>query len=139
MAQRDPAYRRYIARFIPLAIFYLASVMLATWLLPDDAPINALLIGLGLMTGLAVAGWIWTFARLLIELEDEFLKLLEVRKMIVATGFILLITSMWGILELYSPAIPKLPVFFVFPLWCLGLALGQLYNRITMGTGGGPC
>ena len=136
---RNPAFRRYLGRFVPITVAYLASIALATWIIPNDAPANALTIGLAILPGLAVVGWIWAMGRLLIELDDEYLRMLEVRKMIVATGVTLALTSVWGILELYSPEVPRLPVFFVFPLWCLGLALGQVFNRFTLGDGGGSC
>lgn len=136
---RNPAFRRYLRRFIPITVAYLASIALATWIIPDDAPANALTIGLAILPGIAVVGWIWAMGRLLVELDDEYLRMLEVRKMIVATGVTLALTSIWGILELYSPEVPRLPVFFVFPLWCIGLALGQVFNRLTLGDGGGTC
>ena len=136
---RNPAFRRYLGRFVPITVAYLASIALATWIIPDDAPANALTIGLAILPGLAVVGWIWAMGRLLIELDDEYLRMLEVRKMIVATGVTLALTSVWGILELYSPDVPRLPVFFVFPLWCIGLALGQVFNRLTLGDSGATC
>ena len=52
------------------------------------------------------------------------------------TGLTLAITSVWGILELFSPEIPHMPVFFVFPMWCVGLAIGQLVNRFGFGDAG---
>lgn len=133
---RNPAYRTYLRRTIVITIGYLASIALATWLIPDDAPADALTVSLAILPGLAVLGWIWTMGRLLIELDDEYLRMLEVRKMLVATGVTMAITSIWGILELYSPHIPKLPVFYVFPIWCLGLAVGQVVNRVKLGDGG---
>lgn len=136
---RNPAFRRYLRRFVPITLAYLASIALATWIIPDDAPANALTIGLAILPGLAVVGWIWAMGRLLVELDDEYLRMLEVRKMIVATGVTLALTSVWGILELYSPEVPRLPVFFVFPLWCIGLALGQVFNRLTLGDSGATC
>ena len=136
---RNPAFRRYLRRFVPITLAYLASIALATWIIPDDAPANALTIGLAILPGLAVVGWIWAMGRLLVELDDEYLRMLEVRKMIVATGVTLALTSVWGILELYSPDVPRLPVFFVFPLWCIGLALGQVFNRLTLGDSGATC
>jgi hypothetical protein len=136
---RNPAFRRYLRRVVPITLAYLASIALATWVIPDDAPANALTIGLAILPGLAVVGWIWAMGRLLVELDDEYLRMLEVRKMIVATGVTLAVTSVWGILELYSPEVPRLPVFFVFPIWCVGLALGQVFNRLTIGDGGGSC
>jgi hypothetical protein len=30
------------------------------------------------------------------------------------------------------------PLFYVFPVWCLGLAVGSAVNRLTIGDGG-PC
>ena len=70
---------------------------------------------------------IWAMARLLIELDDEYLKMLEIRKSLAATGVVLAVASVWGILELYTD-VPRLPVFFIFPLWCGGLVVGQLWN-----------
>jgi len=132
---KNPAYRRYLLRTIPVAIGYIAAVLLASWLIPDHAPATPLTIAIALVPGLVVLGWVWAMARLLIELDDEYLRLLEVRKILVATGVTLAVTSIWGILELYTD-VPRLPVFFVFPLWCLGLFVGQLVNRLTLGDGG---
>ena len=66
--------------------------------------------------------------RLLLDLDDEYLRLLEVRKALAATGLMLAVCSVWGILELYTD-VPRLPLFLVFPLWCGGLGLGQMLNR----------
>lgn len=137
-ANDHPAMRRYMKRIIPITIAYIATIALATALVPDNAPASALTIGLALLPGIAALGWLWAMGRLLIELDDEYLRMLEVRKFLIATGATLAITSVWGVLELYSPAVPKLAVFFVFPIWCIGLALGQLVNRFGFGDPG-PC
>lgn len=130
--------RRYMKRIIPITLAYVGTIALASTLVPDNAPASALTIGLALLPGLAALGWLWAMARLLIELDDEYLRMLEVRKFLIATGATLAITSVWGILEIYSPEVPRLAVFFVFPMWCIGLALGQLVNRFVFGDQG-PC
>lgn len=130
--------RRYMQRIIPITLAYVGTIALATALVPDNAPASVLTIGLALLPGLAALGWLWAMARLLIELDDEYLRMLEVRKFLIATGATLAITSVWGVLELYSPEVPRLAVFFVFPMWCIGLALGQLVNRFVFGDQG-PC
>jgi len=137
-ANANPAMRRYMRRFIPITFAYLAAIALATAVLPDDAPADALTISLALLPGLAILAWLWAMARLLIELDDEYLRMLEVRKFLVATGITLAITSVWGILELYTPEVPRMAVFYVFPMWCIGLALGQVVNRFGFGDPG-PC
>lgn len=136
MAARNPAFARYLRRIVPLAVGYLASVAFASWILPKNAPADALTVALALVPGLAAIGWLWAMARLLIELEDEYLRMLEVRKMIVATGFALAVSSVWGLLELFSPEIPRLPVFYIFPIWCVGLAIGSVFNKLSIGDAG---
>lgn len=135
-AKDHPAIRRYGKRIIPITFAYVGAIALATALVPDNAPASALTIGLALLPGIAALGWLWAMGRLLIELDDEYLRMLEVRKFLVATGATLAITSVWGVLELYSPQVPKLAVFFVFPMWCIGLTLGQLVNRFAFGDRG---
>ncbi|MEE4452343.1 hypothetical protein [Novosphingobium resinovorum] len=132
---KNPAYRRYALRMLPVSLLYVGAIMLASRLVPDHAEANPMTIGIALLPGLAVLGWIWTMARLLIELDDEYLRMLEVRKFLVATGVTLAICSVWGLLEIYTD-VPKLPVFLVFPLWAMGLFVGMLVNRITQGTAG---
>ena len=123
------AYRRYLRRFWPAVGAYVAAIGLATWLIPDGAHASPLTVSIALLPGLGVIAMIWAMARLLIELDDEYLKVLEVRKALAATGVVLAVASVWGILELYTD-VPPLPVFFIFPLWCGGLVVGQLWNRI---------
>jgi hypothetical protein len=135
MIIRTPAARRYIRIHLALSVIYIALVFLASWFIPDDAPPTPGVIAFALLPGMVVLGWIWNMGRLLVTMEDEYLRMLEVRKMLWATAITLSICGGWGLVELFA-AIPRLPVFFVFPIWCLGLAVGQLINRLTLGDGG---
>lgn len=125
----NAAYRRYLRRFWPATGLYVVAIGLATWLIPDDADADALTLGIALLPGLGIVAMIWAMGRLLIELDDEYLKMLEVRKALAATGVALTVASVWGLLELFTD-VPKLPVFLIFPIWCGGLVVGQLWNRI---------
>lgn len=136
MAQ-NPAQRRYVRRMIPLSFAYIAAVMLASWLIPDDAAATPLTVAIALVPALATSGFIWAMASYVAELKDEYVRMLEIRKMLVATGFTLALASGWGILELFTN-VPRVPLFYVFPVWCLGLAVGSLVNKVTIGDGG-PC
>jgi hypothetical protein len=40
--------------------------------------------------------------------------------------------------ELFTTA-PRMPVFFLFPLWCVGLMMGSLVNKLTTGDAGESC
>jgi hypothetical protein len=138
VAQRNPAHRRYRQRSMVGAAAYIATTAVATLVIPDNAPPSAGPIALSIVAGAGVLVWIWATARYLAELDDEYLRVLQVRGMLVATGVTLGITSMWGMVELFTTT-PRMPVFFVFPIWCLGMIVGGLVNKLTVGDAGGPC
>jgi hypothetical protein len=123
----NAAYRRYLRRFWPATGLYVAAIALATWVIPDNAQADLLTIGIALLPGIGMLTMIWAMGRLLVELDDEYLKMLEIRKALAATGVALAVASVWGILELYTD-VPRLPVFLMFPIWCGGLVVGQLWN-----------
>lgn len=131
----DPAQRRYIGRMIPVSIAYVAAIFAASAIIPEGATATPLTIGIALVPGFAILGFIWAIGSYFSELKDEYLRLLEVRKALVATGLTLALTATWGILELYTD-VPRVPLFSVFPVWCLGLGVGALVNRLTLGDSG---
>ncbi|MFN3864758.1 MAG: hypothetical protein ACK4RT_10810 [Erythrobacter sp.] len=135
MSARTPAMRRYFAVHIGLSVLYIALVGFASLFIPDDAAPTPGVIMFALLPGLVVLGWIWNMGVLLVTMEDEYLRMLEVRKMLWASAITLSICGGWGLVELFA-TVPRLPVFFVFPIWCVGLALGQLINRLTLGASG---
>lgn len=133
----NAAHRRYVGRMAVIAVSYVAAIYLASSLLPKGSPATPFTVAIALIPGVAVMGFIWALARYYTELDDEYLRLLEIRKALVATGLTLAFTSSWGILEIYTN-VPRAPLFWVFPVWCIGLAVGALVNRLTMGSGGCP-
>lgn len=129
------AYRRYLRRIAISSAVYLGAIFAAVRLLPNDAPANASSVAIALLPGLAVLAMVWAIGRLLVELDDEYLRMLEVRKALAGTGLALAVSSVWGILELFTQ-VPRLQVFWIFPIWCLGLAIGAVWNRLTLGDAG---
>lgn len=132
---RNPAYRAYFRRMMVSSALYVAAIMAAASLLDHRGPVSVQAVLVALLPGMAVLLMIYAIARLMIELEDEFLRMLVVRQALVATAVMLSITSVWGLLEMFTD-VPRLEVFWAFPIWCLGLALGAIYNKITLGSGG---
>lgn len=128
----DPAQRRYMRRMILISIAYVLAVGVASFAITDGAAATPLTVAIALLPGAGALGFIWAMGRYLAELGDEYVRMLEVRKALVATGMTLSLASTWGILELFTD-VPPVPLFFVFPVWCLGLALGSLVNRIVEG------
>lgn len=136
MSKRSPAMRRYIRNHVVLSVLYIALIGVAVWFIPDDAEPTPMVVLFAILPGLAVMGWIWNMGRLLLDMEDEYLRMLEIRKGLWATAITLAICGGWGIIELFA-SVPRLPVFFVFPIWCAGLFIGQIANTLTFGKEGG--
>ena len=133
----NPAQRRYLGRMAVIAVAYVAAIYLASSLLPKGSAATPATVAIALVPGIAVSGFIWALARYFAELDDEYLRLLEIRKTLVATALTLAFASSWGILEIYTD-VPRVPIFWIFPVWCAGLAAGALFNRLTLGDGGCP-
>lgn len=133
--RRNPAYRRYTIRMAISAAVYIAAIVAASRLLHKQAPASPGAVMIALVPGLAVLAMIWAIGRLLSELDDEYLRMLEVRKAIFATGMTLAVASVWGLLEIFT-AVPSLPVFWIFPIWSMGLGAGAVWNRLTLGDAG---
>jgi len=129
----NPAAGRYTKRMILISLAYVGGIVLASLMIDREAPLGALTVGLALIPGLAMLAAVGAIGRYVAEISDEYLRMLEVRKLIIATGVTLAITSVWGLLELYAASLPRLPVFYVFPIWCGGLFVGQIANRFAFG------
>ena len=120
---------------LALSAAYVAFVFLASFFVSDDAAPTPAVIFWAILPSLVVVGWIWNMGRYYSDMTDEYMRMLEVRKAMWATAITLAVSGGWGLLELYS-TVPRLPVFFIFPIWCIGLAIGQTINRLTIGDGG---
>ena len=82
-----------------------------------------------LVPALPVIGIFVIIARFLGELDDEYLRLLEVRKALVATGFALSLATAWGFLEAFG-RVPHLDSYWVAVAWFGGLGLGGCVNAL---------
>jgi hypothetical protein len=134
---RNPAKRRYVRRVVVASLAYVATLSLALRLVRDGTVAGPLAYLLGVLPGLSIAAVFWAIGRLLIEEQDEYLRLLLVRQTLVATGFTLTLVTVWGFLETLL-LVPHVEAFYVAVLWFAGLGLGSCVNWLTMRDGGGP-
>lgn len=135
MKFRSPALRRYTLRLAIAMAFYLLFLAIAVRLVGGGAVTGPAAYLLAALPGLAVVGVFWAAFRLLVEETDEYQRLLMVRQMLVATGFTLSLATVWGFLENFG-LVAHIDAFYYAVLWFLGLGLGSIYNRVTLGDGG---
>ena len=132
---KSAASQRYKQRLAIAMGIYLVSLLAAEYLISRDLVEGPLMWLLALIPGLAVTGAFYAVAMLVIEQSDEFLRLLVVRQILIATGFALTIATVWGFLENFE-LVPHVDSYWVAILWFAGFGIGGFVNKRTMGACG---
>jgi drug/metabolite transporter (DMT)-like permease len=129
MTTRNPAQRRYNRRVIGLSLAYAAALMGVSFVFRDPAPTGPIAWVLALLPALPLVGIFVAMGRYLVEETDEYLRSVESRKALVATGFMLIVTTCWGFLQSFDQ-VPRVDFYWAAILWFGGLGLGGCANRI---------
>ena len=133
---KSPAMRRYMFRVAGLMGCYLGALVGASFAFRNDLVSGPLAYALAIVPALPVLGVFWAVMRLLVEEPDEFLRLLMVRQALIATGFCLTIMTVWEFLQNFDLVAPGNGGFGAAFFWFMGLGVGALYNKLTIGTTG---
>lgn len=122
---------RYLRRLAVAMAAYLVTLFVAIRFVGDGIVTGPAAYVLGVLPGLSVAGVFWAIGRLLIEEQDEYLRMLLVRQTLVATGFTLSIVTVWGFLENLD-LVPHVDAFYIAVLWFGGVGVGSVFNWATL-------
>lgn len=120
---------RYNRRMLAASFAYVIGLGVALTIYRGgevSQPVAALL---SLLPTLPVFAMIWAMARYVLKETDEYLRARTVNAALVATGLLLAIATFWGFLTTFGVA-PDVPMWVAVPVWCLGLGLGQLVNKV---------
>lgn len=121
-----PAWRRYMIRFgVAMASYVVVLVAVDYAIRNGMAPPKPWLYLVAVAPAIPVAGVIVIVLRYLIEEEDEYQRMLNVRAYVGATGLTLTICTGWGFLQDFA-GLPTISLTHVFMLFCAcqGLAMG---------------
>ncbi len=129
------AQRRYIKRVAIFTSLYLATFALLTFLDKEMTLPYMVKLALATLPGLALSGVFWAIGRLIVEEQDEFMRMLVIRQSLIASGLALSAASVWGFLESAKVA-PHVDAYWFAIIWFLGLGVGAVFNRIQYGTWG---
>ena len=132
---KGKASQRYLARIAVVMAFYLLTLFLAENLIEDRGLTGPLAVIIALLPGLSFAGIVWIFGGLIVEEQDEFYRMLYVRQGLIATAISFTLAAVWGFLETYKIVEP-VAAFWWPTIWCFGLGIGAVFNKIKYGTYG---
>ena len=133
---KSPAIRRYTIRIALLMSFYLIALLGASYAFRADLVSGPAAYALAILPALPIIGVFWAVMRLLVEEPDEFMRLLLVRQTLIATGFCLTVMTIWEFLQNFDLVPPGNGGFGAAFFWFMGLGVGALYNKLTIGTTG---
>jgi hypothetical protein len=123
----SPAMVRYNRRMAVVSLVYVAAITSAVWVAKTQSPSGALLWLVAIVPALPIIAMIGVMMRLLIEEQDEYLRLRMATLALGATGFMLAVTTVWGFLETFR-LVPHVPAYGAFIVWCAGLGAGTCWQ-----------
>lgn len=126
----------YVTRLAVLMAIYIATLFAAVTLFRNEMVSGILAWGLAILPALPIIGVFWAVMRLLIEEPDEYIRMLIVRQCMVATGFCLSVVTIWEFLQNFDLVPQGNGGFGAAFFWFMGLGVGALYNKLTLGSAG---
>jgi len=128
------ALRRYFKLFVPSMAAYLVFVFLAVWLIRGKVVTGPMMFVVAALPAVAALGFLYGWFRFIRE-TDELQRRVQTEAIMAGVAAILTLTLTWGILEMFIDTLPKLPIFWVFPIFMIvqGLAVSRLSKKY--GTG----
>ena len=131
-----PALKRYNGRVIWLSLFYAAFLLVAVYAFKHQLVPNALKYVIAVLPALPIIGIFAALGRYLVEEGDEYLRMLMVRQILWASGLTLSVATIWGFLDNFG-LVGHADGYWLIALWFIGLGIGGLVNKLTLGDGGG--
>ena len=136
---KSPAIRNYLIRLFVMMSIYIITLLIAVTVFKSHKLSGIPAFALAIAPALPIIGVFWAVMRLLVEEPDEFIRMLHVRQSLVATGFCLTVMTIWEFLQNFDLVPLGNGGFGAAFFWFMGLGVGALYNKITLGTAGGNC
>lgn len=129
MPKRNPAQRRYNYRVLGLSLAYAGALIGVSLVFRASPPSGPLAWLLAMLPALPLVGIVIAMGRYLVEEGDEYLRAVESRKALIATGFMLIVTTCWGFLQSFDQ-VPRVDFYWAAIIWFFGLGLGGCANRL---------
>lgn len=98
-----PYMRRYTIRVLLFMASYVVILTSSlTFVRGNTEHSQATLIGLALISAFPIIGVFWAIFRLLVEIDDEYQRLLFAKQTLLATAITLVIVTVWQFLSVYE-------------------------------------
>jgi hypothetical protein len=122
------AITAYNRRMIIASLAYVVLLLGCATVAHEAAPVAAVRVLLALIVAAPVLLMVRAMALLIRDERDEYLRLQVVEQILIATGVVLTVSTIYGFLNVFDLA-PRVDAYLIVPLWGVGLGLGRLLKR----------
>ena len=123
------AIKRYNRTVLTLSAVYAALLIAAELAIGRYGLSGPFAYVVAILPALPIIGIFAAIGRYLIEEKDEYIRMLQVRQTLVASGLALSVATAWGFLESFDLA-PHIDAYWVAVIWFGGLGLGACVNKL---------
>lgn len=125
----SPAQRRYNRAVLWLSVAYVLLLSTAVYAFTRQLVSGPIAYVVGVLPAIPVSGFFWMMGRYLLEENDEYLRMLQIRQLLIATGIALTAATIWGFLEGFG-LLPHLAAYSWAIVWLGGLIVGAAINTL---------
>jgi hypothetical protein len=105
---------------------YIGALFGAITVYHELKPTGPLLWLIAVLPALPILYFVWAVGRYLTEETDEYQRMKQVTSALFATGWLLILATIWGFLETFE-VVPHVPSWAVIPVWAIGLGVAQIW------------
>lgn len=125
---RGKAIRRYNKAVVVLSLLYVGLLFGAQIAIGRHGLAGPAAYVVAILPALPIIGIFAAIGRYLVEESDEYLRLLSVRRTLVASALALSVATAWGFLESFDLA-AHFDAYWIAVIWFAGLGLGACVNK----------
>lgn len=118
------AEKRYLSRFAPCMIAYVAVIAFEKILFRDAHPQGVLAYAMAVAPAIPIVGIVAAMSLYLADETDEYLRAQHAKAIVIATGLTLSIATVWGFLEDFG-LVPHALAYWAFIVFMAMLALAR--------------
>jgi len=111
-------------------VLYMAMIVAVPVLIAWARPSGPALWLIALLPAAPLSAVFWFYGRFFVELRDEYIRLLEIKKALIATGVVMMAATAWGFLESYAGA-THVPLYVVPLAWFPCQAICSAFVTLT--------
>jgi hypothetical protein len=125
----SPAIVAYNRRMLIWSFAYMAALFVAMTVYNQYKPSGPLLWLIAILPSLPILYFVWALGRYLVEETDEYIRMTQVSAGLFATGWLLVLATVWGFLETFGVAV-HVPAWAAVPVWAIGLGVAQIWRAV---------